>query len=144
MSAEQVPSATESDPPVQLVPTPRSAPDNGSGLEPSLDQVREYVRASKAENTLRGYQSDWRDFCTWCESRGGLCPLPAAAESVAAYIAECAGHLKPGSIQRRLNAIAEAHKAAGLESPTHAAIVRNTLKGFVERWGWRRHRRPRH
>jgi integrase len=29
-----------------------------------------------------------------------------------------------------LNAIAEAHKAAGLESPTHAAIVRNTLKGI--------------
>jgi integrase len=56
--------------------------------------------------------------------------LPAAAESVAAYIAECAGRLKPGSIQRRLNAIAEAHKAAGLESPTHAAIVRNTLKGI--------------
>jgi integrase len=49
---------------------------------------------------------------------------------VAAYIAECAGHLKPGSIQRRLNAIAEAHKAAGVESPTHAAIVRNTLKGI--------------
>jgi site-specific recombinase XerD len=130
MSAEQVPGGIESDPGVQLIPTPRSAPDNATGLEPSLDQVREYVRASKAENTLRGYQSDWRDFCAWCESRGGLSPMPAAADAVAAYIAECAGHLKPGSIQRRLNAIAEAHKAAGLESPTHAAIVRNTLKGI--------------
>jgi integrase len=107
-----------------LVPLP-SAP-----VAPSLAQVREYVRASKAENTLRGYQSDWRDFCSWCESHGGLCPLPASADAVAAYIAECAGHLKPGSIQRRLNAIAEAHKAAGLDSPTHAAIVRNTLKGI--------------
>jgi integrase len=97
---------------------------------PSLDQVREYVRASKAENTLRGYQTDWRHFCACCESRGGLCPLPAAADAVAAYIAECAEHLKPGSVQRRLNAIAEAHKAAGLDSPTHAAIVRNTLKGI--------------
>jgi integrase len=105
-----------------LVPLP-SAP-----VAPSL--VREFIRASKADSTLRGYQSDWRDFCAWCEAHGGLCPLPAAAESVAAYIAECAGHLKPGSIQRRLNAIAEAHKAAGLDSPTHAAIVRNTLKGI--------------
>jgi hypothetical protein len=26
---------------------------------PSLDQDREYIRVSKAENTLRGYQSDW-------------------------------------------------------------------------------------
>jgi len=49
---------------------------------------------------------------------------------VAAYIAECADRLKVGSIQRRLNAIPEAHKAVGLESPTHSTLVRNTLKGI--------------
>jgi integrase len=49
---------------------------------------------------------------------------------VASYIAECAGRLKPGTIQRRLNAIAEAHKATRLESPTHSALVRNTMKGI--------------
>src|SRR5450755_1912403 len=96
---------------------------------PSLDQAREFIRASKAENTLRGYQSDWHDFCAWSDARN-LGALPAAAETVAAYIAECAGHLKPGSIQRRLNAIAEAHKAVGLDSPTHTGIVRNTMKGI--------------
>ena len=101
---------------------------------PSLDQAREFIRASKAENTLRGYQSDWREFCAWCGSHG-LLPLPAAPESIAAYIAECAGHLKPGSIQRRLNAIAEAHKAAGLDSPTAAGMVRNTLKGIKRTMG---------
>ena len=95
---------------------------------PALEQVREFIRASKAENTVRGYQSDWRAFCAWCDGHG-LCPLPASPETVAAYIAECAGHLKPGSIQRRLNAIAEAHKAVGLESPTHSAMVANTMKG---------------
>ena len=96
---------------------------------PSLEQVREYIRASKAASTLRGYRSDWRDFCAWCEAHS-IHSLPAAPESVAAYIAECAGHLKPGSIQRRLNAIAEAHKATGLESPTHSSIVANTMKGI--------------
>jgi integrase len=59
-----------------------------------------------------------------------VCPLPAAPETIAAYIAECAGRLKVGSIQRRLNAIAEAHKAASLDSPTHAALVANTMKGI--------------
>jgi integrase len=49
---------------------------------------------------------------------------------VAAYIAEFAGHLKAGSIQRRLNAIAEAHKAVGLDSLTNAPIVANTMKGI--------------
>src|SRR5579884_3197746 len=96
---------------------------------PLLDQVREFIRASKAENTLRGYESDWRDFCAWCE-RSSLNPLPATAEVVASYIAECSGRLKVGSIQRRLNAISEAHMAVRLESPTHAAVVRNTMKGI--------------
>ena len=110
---------------------------NDTGLEPvllepaapGLAQVREFIRASKADSTLRGYRADWLHFCEWCESRG-LCSLPAATEAVAAYIAECAARLKVGSIQRRLNAIAEAHKALGLDSPTTAGIVRNTLKGI--------------
>jgi integrase len=126
MSPESITGAGESDQQLQPIPGPTAVTLPAPGLE----QVREFVRASKADSTLRGYQSDWRDFCAWCESRGGLCPLAAKADTVAAYIAECAGHLKPGSIQRRLNAIAEAHKAAGLDSPTHAAIVRNTLKGI--------------
>lgn len=96
---------------------------------PSLERAREFARQSKAENTLRGYRGDWKDFCTWCEPRD-LSSLPASPETVATYIAECAGHLKVGSIQRRLNAIAEAHKAVGIESPTSAGIVRNTLKGI--------------
>jgi integrase len=96
---------------------------------PSLERAREFARQSKAENTLRGYRSDWKDFCGWCEARE-LCPLPASPETVAGYIADCAGRLKVGSIQRRLNAIAEAHKAVGLESPTSAGIVRNTIKGI--------------
>jgi site-specific recombinase XerD len=96
---------------------------------PSLEQAREFARHSKAESTIRGYQSDWRDFCSWCDSHS-LHPLPASPESVASYIAECASRLKVGTIQRRLNAIAEAHKAMGMESPTSTGIVRNTLKGI--------------
>jgi integrase len=96
---------------------------------PSLDRAREFARQSKAENTLRGYRADWRDFCGWCEGHA-LSPLPASPETVAAYIAECAGRLKVGSIQRRLNAIAEAHKATCMDSPNSAGIVRNTLKGI--------------
>jgi site-specific recombinase XerD len=99
-----------------------------------LDHVREYIKASKAASTLRGYQSDWRHFCAWCEERI-QCPLPATPEAVATYIAECAGHLKVGSIQRRLNAIAEAHKATGAESPTSTGMVRNTFKGIKRTLG---------
>jgi site-specific recombinase XerD len=95
----------------------------------SVERVREFVRASKAENTIRGYRTDWGDFSAWCQARN-LSTMPAAPDTVAAYIAECAGRLKPGSIQRRLNAITEAHRAGGMESPTNSGIVRNTLKGI--------------
>jgi site-specific recombinase XerC len=109
-------------------------PIQGKGADivpsPSLDQAREFARHSKAENTLRGYRADWRDFCAWCESHGVSPVARGPPETVAAYIAECAGRLKVGSIQRRLNAIAEAHKATGLDSPTTAGMVRNTLKGI--------------
>jgi integrase len=108
---------------------PIEADEERGAVQPLPSQVLEFIRASKAENTLRGYQSDWRDFCGWCETRG-VAPLPATPETVASYIAECAGHLKPGSIQRRLNAIAEAHKALGMDSPTHTPLVRNTMKGI--------------
>jgi integrase len=104
--------------------------DKGADLvPPSLDRAREFARLSKAESTLRGYRADWRNFCAWCD-RAGQRVLPASPEVVAAYIAECAGRLKVGSIQRRLNAIAEAHKAMGIDSPTSEGIVKNTLKGI--------------
>jgi site-specific recombinase XerD len=101
---------------------------------PLPEQVRQYIRASKSESTLRGYQSDWRHFCAWCKAHG-IHSLPASPESVASYIAECAARLKVGSIQRRLNAIAEAHKAVGLEPPTHSPIVVNTMKGIRRTMG---------
>jgi integrase len=94
-----------------------------------LEQVREYIRASKAPNTLRGYQADWKAFCAWCELHE-LRPIPSSPETVAAYVAESAGRLKVGSLQRILNAITEAHKATGLESPAHDALVANTMKGI--------------
>lgn len=110
--------------------------DEGAGelSSPSLEQVRAFVRASKSASTIRGYRADWRHFCEWCEGHK-LGPLPASSATVAAYIAECAEHLKPGSIQRRLNAIAEAHKAVGLDSPTAAGIVKNTMKGIKRTFG---------
>ena len=96
---------------------------------PDTERAREFIQASKAESTLRGYRADWREFCAWCEARE-LYALPASPEAVAEFIAQCAGRLKVGSIQRRLNAIAEAHKAVGVDSPTHHAMVTNTMKGI--------------
>jgi site-specific recombinase XerD len=110
--------------------------DKGADIVPFplTEQVREFIRASKAESTVRGYHTDWNHFCAWCKAQK-VCPLPATPEAVASYIAECATYLKVGSIQRRLNAIAEAHKTVGVESPTHSGMVRNTIKGIRRTMG---------
>jgi hypothetical protein len=110
---------------------------------PSLEQAREFARRSKAENTLRGYRADWRNFCQWCDSHH-LGPLPAPPDVVAAYIAECATRLKVGSIQRRMNAIDEAHKAVGLDSPTSSGMVQNTPKGIRRTMGTAAAQRRQH
>lgn len=112
-----------------LVPVNPTAGEGEIAPLPSIDLAREFARRSKAENTIRGYRADWREFCGWCEA-AGVCPLPALPEVVASYLADCAGRVKVGSIQRRMNAIAEAHKAVGVESPTHHPMVANTMKGI--------------
>ena len=94
-----------------------------------LEQVREYIKASKSPNTLRGYTHDWRAFVAWCGLHG-VTPLPATAETVASYLAGCAERLKTGSLQRIVNSITEAHRAVNAETPTHAPLVVNTMKGI--------------
>lgn len=92
--------------------------------------VKEYMAASIAENTKRGYQSDWKLFTRWCDGMGAA-SLPAAPATVAAYLTSLADSGKKAStIDRARAAIRKAHEVAGEEDPTHAAGVRQTLKGI--------------
>jgi integrase len=96
--------------------------------------VQAYAAKSKSENTLRAYRSDWGQWCAWCAGSGHA-PLPASPEAVATYIAEQGGVLKASTIDRRLDAISVAHKAAGYQSPTGAEVVRATLAGVCRTHG---------
>jgi site-specific recombinase XerD len=112
-------------------------PIDSQPLEPFRPQVEAFIRASRAANTLRGYRADWSDFCDWC-AVSGLESMPAAPETVAAYIATVADRgLKAGSVQRRVSAIAAMHQAAGFDSPTGKAAVRLTLAGIRRALGTR-------
>jgi site-specific recombinase XerD len=104
-------------------------------LAPFALRVTEYARASRADNTLRGYRSDWAHFRAWCGCIG-LSPLPALPETIAAYLTTIADQgLKAGSIQRRVPAIAANHTASGYETPTTNAVVRLTLAGIRRKLG---------
>jgi integrase len=90
----------------------------------------DYAGHSKSPTTRRAYSADWRDFLQFCD-RHGFNPLPAADETVAAYLAELADHgAKASTIARRLVAISQAHKAVDLPSPTTSSLVRRTHAGI--------------
>ena len=80
-----------------------------------------YARQAKAANTLRAYRADWADFAGWCEAHG-LPALPATESTVALYLTDLAERVKTSTLQRRLSAIAQAHKAAGHVPPTKGRV----------------------
>ncbi len=102
----------------------------------ATERAREYIHHGKAAATVRAYRSDWRHFEAWCVPRG-LAALPAAPETVALYLAEHGGALKPATLQRRLAAIAKAHQAAGHESPASMrhAVLSELWKGLKRAHG---------
>ncbi len=100
-----------------------------AALEEAAGRARDYVGQARAANTLRGYRADWAHFEGWCRSHG-LSSLPASPEHVALYLASLAETHKASTLQRRLSSISQAHKAAGLESPTGHAAVRAVWAGI--------------
>ena len=114
--------------PSDLVPQSADTRTLSPELAADAQAARRFAEAARSDATLRAYRSDWADFATWCDSRG-LGAMPAAPETVALYIASRAeagpddadgrptAPLKVATLRRRLAAISQAHKLAGVESP---------------------------
>lgn len=80
---------------------------------------------ARSANTERAYRSDWADFVQWCAARDDAA-LPAGVDTVVEYLYELASTRKASTVQRRLAAIGEAHRAVGIPSPTDDDAVRVT------------------
>jgi site-specific recombinase XerD len=89
-----------------------------------------YMAAEKAPATRRAYENDWRHFDAWCRARGAT-SLPASRGHTAAYLSSLATcGLKASTIGRRVAAIADRHRHAGLDTPTNGEAVKATLRGI--------------
>lgn len=77
----------------------------------------ERLSGAYAENTLKGYECDFRYFLNWCLGQG-LSPLPTTPITVALYLGEIAERLKPSSLKRRLAGIRKIHWLFELPDPT--------------------------
>ena len=106
--------------------------DDGETAEfrAGLEMARRYARRSLAPTTLAAYRSGWRLFDAWCQDTRRE-PLPAAAESVAAYLAALAdGGYAAATIALRLQAINKAHHLAGFVPPGKDPFVAEVLRGI--------------
>jgi site-specific recombinase XerD len=112
--------------------TPRAAAiaNLPAELIPLVEDVEGYIAGSLSKNTLRSYESDWRQFTAWCEEYGRSA-LPADPGDVALF----AAHLvrlgrKVSTIERKMAAIKYRHHLRGYESPTNTAGVETVLAGI--------------
>jgi integrase len=106
------------------------AADAGSLTTSEISSTMAYAEAEKAASTRAAYATDWKDFSIWCHARAAT-PLPAHVGIVGAYLSHLADSgLKSSTIGRRGAAIADRHKAAGLEPPTASEAVKAVMRGI--------------
>ena len=96
------------------------------------------LRTSKANNTLRAYKSDFRDFAAFC-SKHGFKSLPSDPKIIALYITHLSKTAKMSTLRRRLVSIGIVHKMKGHYLDTkHPVIIENLmgikrLKGSIQK-----------
>ena len=96
------------------------------------------LKNSKANNTLRAYKSDFKDFGSFCISHG-LKSLPTEPKVVAIYLTHLSKSSKISTLRRRLVSISMVHKMKGYYLDTkHPVIIENLLgikrvKGSIQR-----------
>ena len=94
------------------------------------------LKNSKAENTLRAYQSDFRDFSIFCE-RNGFSSLPSQPKIIALYITHLSKSFKFSTLKRRIASISVIHKLKGHYLDTKHPIIIENLLGIKRTLGSR-------
>lgn len=118
------------------IPIDATPVETTNGLHPAhRQQVADNIKASVSANTITAYRSDITDFQIWCDHYG-YTSLPAAPETIAAYISELANPpddrdpKKASTLDRRLAALGRHHKTNGHENPCAHETVRTARQGI--------------
>ena len=85
------------------------------------------LKASKANNTLRAYRSDFKDFVGFC-SKNGFKSMPTDPKIVSLYLTHLSKTSKISTLRRRLVSIGVVHKLKGHYLDTkHPVIIENLM-----------------
>ncbi|APE12655.1 hypothetical protein BO226_25220 (plasmid) [Rhodococcus sp. 2G] len=107
----------------------------GRGGDDAKARVVAAIEQSQSSATTRAYRSDWNRFARWCAANS-VPALPAAPETVAAYLTEAADptlHAKPSApstLRRWVASINYFHRAANEPPPGASQLVASTLSGL--------------
>ena len=87
------------------------------------------LKNSKANNTLRAYKSDFKDFGSFC-AKHGVNSIPAEPKVVSLYLTHLSKNSKISTLRRRLVSISMFHKLKGHYLDTKHPIIVENLMGI--------------
>ena len=87
------------------------------------------LKSSKANNTLRAYKSDFKNFEAFCVKHG-FKSLPSEPKIVSLYITHLSKNSKISTLRRRLVSISMVHKLKGHYLDTKHPIIVENLMGI--------------
>ncbi|MEC8074153.1 MAG: site-specific integrase [Pseudomonadota bacterium] len=87
------------------------------------------LKSSKANNTLRAYKSDFKDFGAFC-AKHGMNSLPSEPKIVSLYLTHISKNSKISTLRRRLVSISMVHKLKGHYLDTKHPIIVENLMGI--------------
>ena len=94
------------------------------------------LKNSKAINTLRAYQSDFKDFSAFC-AKNRLSSIPTEPKIIALYITHLSKTSKFSTLKRRIASISVIHKLKGHYLDTKHPIIMENLHGIKRTLGSR-------
>ena len=92
------------------------------------------LKNSKARNTLRAYQADFRDFSAFC-SKNGFSSMPTEPKIMALYLTHLSSTSKFSTLKRRIASISVIHKMKGHYLDTKHPVIMENLHGIKRRKG---------
>ena len=92
------------------------------------------LKSSKANNTLRAYKSDFRDFGAFC-AKHGFNSMPTEPKVVSLYLTHLSANSKISTLRRRLVSIGVVHKLKGHYLDTKHPIIIENLMGIKRKKG---------
>ena len=92
------------------------------------------LKNSKAKNTLRAYQADFKDFSSFCV-KNGFNPIPTEPKIIALYLTHLSSFSKFSTLKRRIASIKVVHRLKGHYIDTKHPIITENIMGIKRKLG---------